>query len=143
VRFLLKRTLGGFAPADDAAIAAMRKFRVGEVYRVDIVRPRNYKSLQRWWVLCQMIADNSEIFHSKDQVSDFLKIRCGHAITVVAQSSGECFMVADSIDYDALSEEEFQELWKKAIDVVIADILPAITRVEIDTEIQKIMGTAA
>ena len=56
MRLNLVRTLNGWAPADDAAREAARKFTVGETYRADIVKPRDHKSLARWWVLCQLHA---------------------------------------------------------------------------------------
>lgn len=42
-RIYLKRTLAGFSPADESSNETARKYNVGEIYRADIVKPRNYK----------------------------------------------------------------------------------------------------
>ena len=141
-RLFLTRTLNGWAPADDAAREVARKFTVGQTYRAEIVRPRDLRTLKLWWVLCQMIADNTDTFKSKEQVSDYLKIRAGHATVIVAKSTGEMYSVPDSISFDAMDQTEFQELWKRAIDVVLQDILPGVDAAEVDAEIQRLMGTA-
>jgi hypothetical protein len=142
-KLLLKRTLNGFAPADDMAVEAAKRFKLGEVYRAEVVRPRSRKTLARWWVLCQMILDNSDTFRSKEQVSDYLKIRTGHSTSIVARGSGEIFHVANSIDFDSLDETQFADLWQRACDVVVEDLLPGITQHDVEYEIGKIIGIAA
>lgn len=142
-KMYLKRTIGGFSPADDMSVETAKKFKVGEQYRAEIVKPRSRKTLGRYWVLCQMILDNTELFRSKEQVSDYLKIRTGHSTSIVAQKTGEIFHVANSIDFDSLDEAEFADLWRRVCDVVVEDILPGITQHEIEYEIQKIVGLAA
>lgn len=125
------------------AIETMKRFKVGEVYKAEIVRPRSRKTLGRYWVLCEMILNNTEMFRSKEQVSDYLKIRTGHCTDIVAQKTGEIFHIANSIDFDTLDEAQFAELWGRVCDVVVEDILPGITRAEIETEMQKLIGLAA
>jgi hypothetical protein len=142
-RMLLRKTLNGFAPADDMSVETAKRFKVGDTYRAEVVKPRSRKTLGRYWVLCQMILDNTDMFRSKEQVSDYLKIRTGYSITITARSTGEMFHVANSIDFDTLDEAEFQDLWSRMCDVVVEDILPGITRTEIEYEMQKIVGLAA
>jgi hypothetical protein len=138
----LKRTLGGWSEADEPSKEIARKFVVGETYRAAIVKPRSHKTLARYWVLITMILDNTDQFKSKEQLHAYLKIRAGHCTPIVAQSSGEVFLVPDSIDYDTLSEDEFAEVWSRVVDVVCQDILPAVTMPELEYEIQKLMGIA-
>lgn len=142
-RLLLRKTLNGFAPADEFSVEASKRFKVGETYRGEIVKPRSRKTLGRYWVLCQMILDNTEMFRSKEQVSDYLKIRTGHSTSIVARKTGELFHVANSIDFDTLDEAEFADLWQRVCDVVVEDILPGITQAEIENEMAKLVGIAA
>jgi hypothetical protein len=138
----LKKTLAGFALADDMSVENAKRFKVGEVYKADVVKPRSRKTLGRWWVLCQMILDNTEEFRSKEQISDYLKIRAGHSTSIVSKSTGEIFHIANSISFDEMEEAQFQELWQRVCDVVVADILPGITQHEIEYEIGRIVGIA-
>lgn len=142
-KMYLRKILNSFVPADDMSIETAKKFKAGETFRAEIVKPRSRKTLGRYWVLCQMILDNTEMFRSKEQVSDYLKIRTGHSTSIVAQKTGEIFHVANSIDFDSLCEAEFAALWSRVCDVVVEDILPGITQHEIEFEIQKLVGIAA
>lgn len=142
-RILLRKTLNGFQPADDMSVEVAKRFKIGETYRAEVVKPRSRKTLGRYWVLCQMILDNTEMFRSKEQVSDYLKIRTGHSTSIVAKKTGEIFHVANSINFDEVDEAEFQDFWSRACDVVADDILPGITESEINYEVQKIVGLAA
>jgi hypothetical protein len=142
-RMYLKRVLSGFVPADEMSIETAKRYTVGETFRAEVVKPRSRKTLGRYWVLCQMILDNTEMFRSKEQVSDYLKIRTGHSTPIVAAKTGEIFQVANSIDFDTLDETQFQDFWSRACDVVVEDLLPGITESELNYEVQKIVGIAA
>lgn len=143
MKVTLARTLAGWSPADDEAIRVSRRWNAGETVVVDLKKSRNYKSLKRYWKLCQLVFENCNQFKSKEQVHQFLKIKSGHSTPIVAKSTGEVFLLADSIDYDTIEDEaEFQEIWRRVIDVVCEDILPGIGRAEIEFEVQKLCGLA-
>lgn len=140
----LVRTLAGWSPADDEAVRISRRWSVGETTTVDLKKSRNYKSLKRYWKLCEVVFNNSQQFKSKEQVHQFLKIKAGHATQIVAKSTGEVFYLADSIDYDTIDDEvQFQEIWRRVVDVVCEDILPGISRDELEYEVLKLCGLAA
>ena len=142
-RLFLRRTLAGWSNADDASQEAARRFKVGETYKAEIVRPRSLKTLGRYWVLVQMIMDNTDMFPSKEVLHQYLKIRAGHATPIVAKSTGEIHLIANSIDFDTLDEGAWQEVWGRICDVVMADIIPGLTRDEIELEVQRLVGAAA
>jgi hypothetical protein len=141
-RFLLRRTLSGWIEADDASRAAARKFNVGDTYKADIVKPRSLKALNRYWALVDIILDNTDMFKAKEQVSDYLKLASGHCSPFMQRSTGEVYLLPNSINFDSLGEDEFQEVWSRIIDVVCKDILPGVTEDEINVEIQKLCGLA-
>jgi hypothetical protein len=144
VKVTLVRTLVGWSPVDDESIRVSRRWSPGETAVVDLKKPRNYKSLKRYWKLCEVVLNSSKDFKSKDQVHQFLKIRAGHATVIVAKSTGEVYLLADSIDYDSIEDEtEFQEIWRRVVDVVCEDILPGIDRNELEYEVLKLCGLAS
>lgn len=137
------RTLNGAAPADDAAKEVFRKWPIGETRHCDIRRPRAHRSLRRYWGLCKLVYDNCQQFKSPEQVHDYLKIRAGHCTHIVSPKTGEVFLVADSINYDTLDEDQFQEIWQRVIQVVCEEILPGIEGSAIEYEVLKCCGVAA
>ena len=47
-RMYLRKTLNGFAPADDMSIETAKRFKVGATYRADVIKPRSRKTLGRY-----------------------------------------------------------------------------------------------
>lgn len=142
MELMLTRTLSGLAAADQIAVERLRKWPIGETVRCDVKKPRNHKNLRRWWALCGLIYENSEVYASPQIAHQHLKILCGHAIPIASKSTGEIYLVPDSISYDRLEENEFQEVWKRAKDAVRQHILPGVTSEDLELEIMQIIGDA-
>ncbi len=139
----LKRTLAGFSAADESTADAMRSYKLNEVFRASVVKPRNLKNHRRWWALCNLIYQNSDQFNSADQVHDYLKILAGHCSQIVSKSTGEVFLVADSISFGSLDEVQFQDVFGRAVKAVSEHILPGIDVDSVQYEIEKLCGIAA
>jgi len=137
----LVRTLSGLAPADDHAREVLRRWNVGEQLRADIRKPRSLRTLRRYWALVRLTYENCEQFKSEQQVHQYLKIRAGHCTPIVSKSTGEVFLVPDSISYDRLDETEFRAVWERVVQVVADEILGTGVP-EIEAEIMRIVGLA-
>lgn len=135
----LVKTLYGVQAGDDAAKDYLRRWNVGEARRANVRRPRAHKALRRYWVLVHLVLDNSEQFRSDKQVHEFLKRRAGHITEIVSKKTGEVYELADSIDYDTLDEDQFQDVWRRVVQVVADDILGTGVP-EIEAEIERIVG---
>lgn len=136
----LVRTISGAAPADDVARELFRKWPVGEERRCDIVKPRDNRNLRRWWALCNLVYQNCEQYKSPDQVHQHLKILAGHCTPIVSKSSGEVFLIPDSISYARLEESEFEDVFKRTVAAVCEHILPTVTSRTIEEEILNLLS---
>lgn len=58
MRIYLRKTLSGFEPADDASREAARKYKAGEVYRADVVKPRSYQHHKLCMALISLTYEN-------------------------------------------------------------------------------------
>jgi hypothetical protein len=140
---LMRRTVAGLTADDEAARDVMRKVKIGDVVRVDVQRPRSHKNLRRWWALMNLIAQNSEDIKSPEAAHDLVKILAGHCTHIVSKSTGEVYQIADSIAFGRLSEDEFQDVWQRAVKAVAEHILPGVTDADIEAEIMQIIGAAS
>lgn len=136
----ITKTLNGWAPADDYSREYHRKAKMGVEYNAEIVKPRTPKNLARWWVLCNLIWENSGKFKSPEQVHQYLKILAGHSTVIVSESTGEIYHVADSIDFATLHEDEFLEVFKRTVAAVCEHIMPTVKSYELRQEIDKLMS---
>ena len=139
----LKRTLHGFTAADESSLDAMRKFKMGETYRANVVKPRNLKAHRKYWALVNLVYQNAEGYASAELVHAHLKLLAGRCSPVVSKATGETFLVPESISFSAMDEAEFQEFWARCIKAVCEHIIPGIEVDAVQYEIEKLCGVAA
>jgi hypothetical protein len=139
----LKRTLHGFAAADEATQDAMRSYKIGDTYRASVVKPRNLKAHRRYWALVNMVYQNTEGYASAELVHAHLKLLAGRCSPVVSKTTGETFLVPESISFNAMDEAEFQDFWARCIKAVCEHIIPGIEVDAVQYEIERVLGVAA
>lgn len=108
-RMYLRRTLTGFVPADEPSSSLLRKFKVGEAYRADVVKPRNYRHHKLCMALLNLTYDNlpekyAMSYASFDQFRYAVAEKSGHCESYVSLE-GEVKTVPKSISYDAIPDD--------------------------------------
>jgi len=139
-KLYLKRTLAGFAAADEAAVELMRKFKVGGVYRADVVKPRSYQHHKLAMALMSLTYENlpDEYVHRWKSFNEFrygVAVDAGHCIEIVSPN-GELFKQARSISYDELDEVEFGEVMPRLM-TVCAHLLHDMDLNELEAEVSR------
>lgn len=139
MKAFVKRDLGGrLCAADRPSDEALRKLKAGQVFQVEVKRPRNIGHHRKWWALCSLIAENMDGDVSAETVSDVLKIRAGH-VKVVRTKGGEVFL-PDSISFAAMDQGAFEQFWERAVAVVARDVIPGINRADLEREVQEMIA---
>jgi hypothetical protein len=108
-RLYLKRTLTGFVPADDASAEACKKYKAGEVYRADIVKPRSYQHHKLCMALLNLTFENQDRYDSFEVFRKVVARAAGH-VTEYPDLNGEMVVEADSLSYERLDEVEFTKV---------------------------------
>lgn len=154
----LKRTLTGLSPADEMAAGALAKFKVGDMVKCDLRKPKDPRSLRQhrlYWKLCSVVQDNTDgAFKSAEEVSDYLKIQAGHCDVRWIQFpiKGDDGEVAyetirwpqpRSISFTKMGQQEFHEYFHEAMDIVCVRIIPGMNKAELEAEIHELLGEAA
>lgn len=103
----------GATASDAEALCAL----AGSTFRAVLTTPRGRSlgQLGLWWAMCGLISDNHPADLTKDNVSDVLKIECGHA-HVWKDHAGQFRRSPKSIAFNAMSAAEFSLL----LDVALA-----------------------
>jgi hypothetical protein len=109
-RMYLKKTLTGFEPADDATRDAWRKYKLGEVYRGDVKKPRSYKHHKLCMALLNLTFMNQDQFTNFDQFRKAVAFEAGHRESFPTLD-GEVIEGPGSLSYDALDEIEFTRVF--------------------------------
>ena len=105
----LKRTLTGLVAADEPSAGLLRKYKVGGVYRADIVRPRSYKHLCLVMALLTVTYENlpekyARSYASFDQFRYAVAEAAGHSESYISLE-GEIRTMPKSISYDAIPDD--------------------------------------
>lgn len=88
----------------------------GGIYRAVFTTPRGRSLNQNglYWAMCTLIAENYPGDLTKENVSDAIKIECGHAY-VWKSASGEFRRSPKSIAFNKMPADEFGKFLDKAL----------------------------
>lgn len=126
----LRRTLTGFAPADADAAEIARSFKVGQVYRAKVTKPRSYQHHKLIMALLSLTYENlpeklASLWPSFDTFRKAIALEAGHTETVITRD-GTIHEGPGSLSYDALDEVEFTRV-SAAMMTICAQILEVET----------------
>jgi Protein of unknown function (DUF1367) len=115
-RLHLRRTLSGFVPSDEESQELARKFKVGDVYRADVIKPRSYKHHKLFFSLITLTYQNlPEKFEGQWPTMDAFRYAVAEAAGYKEEYTsvdGEVRVRAKSISYAALPDQvEFQRVF--------------------------------
>jgi hypothetical protein len=99
-------------PADDDALAGVRKMGDGECVEVSIVRPRSVKWHRMYKAICADIGKNQEPRRDGDSIDYELRILAGHYNVMPINGVNDIEVrVPKRIAFAKLSAEKWSELW--------------------------------
>jgi len=133
-RLYLKKTLRGFEPADEPSMELWRKYKVGETYRADVVKPRSYQHHKLCFALLNLTYANQERWTDFESFRKAIAIAAGHTEELVTVH-GEIIRLPKSLSYDALDEVEFTQVFSAMMNVC-AEIL-GLTAPELEPEVSR------
>jgi hypothetical protein len=149
-RMFLKRTLSGFVPADEASLELCKKFKQGEAYRADVVKPRNYQHHKLCLALLNLTYDNLPEKYAKsyagfDQFRYAVAEESGHVESYVSLQ-GKIKTKPRSISYDEIPDDvEFGKVMAAMMTVCarILDVSEPHLAIEVSRYADSHYGCAA
>jgi hypothetical protein len=122
--------LRGATPDDQKAWAKFRRrletMATGKWLRFEWSSPRNGKHHRKMFALLQLVAENSEVYDTPKKALVAVKLAAGFFDPVVDPRTGEIVPVPQSISYDAMGQEDFEQFYGAALDGVLRVILPTM-----------------
>lgn len=133
-RLYLKKTLRGFEPADEPSTEVWKKYKTGEVYRGDVVKPRSYHHHKLCFALLNLTYVNQERWDTFENFRKAVAIAAGHTEELMTVH-GEIIRLPKSVSYDALDEVEFTQVFG-AMMTVCSSIL-GLENPELEAEVSR------
>jgi hypothetical protein len=132
----LTKSLNGLLPADESSREAYKKFKVGETYRGDVVKPRSYQHHKLCMALLNMTYENQERYTSFEHFRKAVAIAAGHVDELITLD-GEVMLQPRSISYAELDEVEFGEVMAEMMKVC-GEILYGLKMAELDDKTMQV-----
>lgn len=134
-RIYLRKTLSGFVPADEPSLEVARKFKLNEVYRSDVVKPRSYRHHKLIMALLNLTYANQEQYTDFEMFRKAVAVAAGHVDELVTVD-GEIIRLPRSINYDTLDEIEFTKVAGSMM-TVCCRLLKGIGACELKAEVSR------
>ena len=125
-------------PYADEGVAWIRRMNPGDIIEVDVVRPRSQQHHRLFFAMLKIVSDNLDNC-SVDNLLDIIKIGIGHT-KIVKMPDGRLYAIPMSISFSSLDQDAFAEIFTKAGDYVIQEILPGIDRDALTYEVFAMAG---
>jgi hypothetical protein len=117
---LLTNTIEGLKPKFPSDKDEKKKLKIGEDYWADIRKARNYLFLKKFMALIKIGMLNSKSVEMPfDVYRRYALIKSGY-YHVYSTPKGS-YVEADSIAFENMEEEKFQEVYSRALDFIIED----------------------
>ena len=124
--------LRGSTPDDHAAWVKFRRklesMKAGEWMRFEWSRPRNGPHHRKFMALIHLVTENSEIYTTIPRALVGIKLAAGYFDAIPDPRTGEIIPVPQSISYDAMDQDTFEQFYSAALDGVLQVILPTMGR---------------
>jgi Protein of unknown function (DUF1367). len=125
-------------PGDVKAAEALAKMKEGTGYLVNIHRPRNLIHHRKLFALLNLVQENTDRWPTVETLLDDLKVATGLFETRINAVSGLPYVVAKSISFASMTQDEFEDWFDKAVDIVCRQVLD-MDRGELMAEIEDIL----
>ena len=117
--YMVKQLNGSFLPAHDSDLELARKIKIGDVYRFQYSKPRNYEFHKKFFALMDLVFQNQDNYTDRNELREDLIIEAGFWFEKTNYITGEVTRKAKSINFASMDENEFSELYRAMLDTVI------------------------
>ncbi|KVN83463.1 DUF1367 family protein [Burkholderia ubonensis] len=143
---LIKRPDGSFVPADEEQAELAAKLPVGKLIRSELKRVRNPRFLRKFFALLQVGFESwepplkeyrgYEVQANFKQFRENVTIAAGH-FDVSTSLAGRVRVTPKSISFGSMPEEEFEQLYDAAANVLLQNVLARYTRAQLDATVNE------
>lgn len=110
-------------PADAFAEEAFAKWKVGVQILVNWRKPRSIQQHRLLFAILKIVTENSDLFADKETLLENLKQVTGLVVTKFNPIRGCFYEVVESISFESMTQQRFNDWFVKAIEVLARDVL--------------------
>jgi hypothetical protein len=146
---LMKAPSGALIPCDPQATEYIAGLKLGAPVRAEVKRMRNYQFHKKLFALLNLAYEawepteatykGEKVAKNFNQFRNDVTVLAGYYETTMTLK-GEVRVVAKSISFANMEQDEFDKLYSAVINVILAKILSNYTRDDLDNVIDQLMN---
>ena len=129
---------GALVPYTEEGADALRRIKDGDILEVQFTRPRSQRHHKLFFAMLKIVQDNRDS-GSIDELLDIIKIGVGHTNIILVPNIG-LVAVPKSINFASMDQDQFNKFFNRAVDFIVADILPGIDKAALTAEVYNLAG---
>jgi hypothetical protein len=135
MKLLCRNTISGLVPLYPSDYDNKRKLKLGQDYEVEVKNPRNVGFHRKFFALLNVGHENTKLDMPFDTYRRYMVTKAGYF--KVYQTPKGTFYDAESISFTSMSQDQFEEVYSRVLDKIIADI--GLTNAEIEKQLVNFM----
>jgi len=128
MEIFVKNTLTGLIPLYPSDMDEKRKLKIGHEYKCKITNPRNIEFHKKFFALINLGHQNTSLEMPLDVYRKYITTKAGYFKAYTTPKG--TFFDAESISFGNMSQDKFEEVYSRCIDVIIKDIGSTTEEVE-------------
>lgn len=116
----------------------VKRFKLGDVVRAKVSKPRNYEHHKKLFALLGFIADNSDVYNTPEKVLTVLKILTGHCEFIADPRTGELMAQPASISFEVMDQIEFSEWYEKAVNAAVQHLVKHMRKMDLEEALSMV-----
>jgi hypothetical protein len=131
---VMRKGMAGLFPTDEAGENTLGDIKMGDAVKVKITRPRNIQHHRLFFAMCNLVANNTDAVRDTDELVFRLKIATGHCRELM-RDDGTVLYEPQSISFASMSQDEFNDFYKKCVDIICTRLIPGMEREDLQNEV--------
>jgi hypothetical protein len=123
---------------DSLSLEAIQTIKKGEAVTAVIRRNRNPKHHRKLFALLNVVFEAQSSFATTYELLTALKMATG-LFETGKTVEGIPFAVPKSINFSSMCQNDFEEWYKKAVDVILTKILPNVNKYDLEAQVMEIL----
>jgi len=120
-------------PDDELALKSIKR---GQIVEIELKRPRNAKFHKKFFALIGIVLENTE-YDTSEQILHLIKLKLGYYETII-NTNGKVIYIPKSISFSSMDNDDFNNFYNKAVNIVLRDFLINWENSDINTAIQQV-----
>lgn len=142
-KMVFRKVLGHLVPMDKPAQDFLARTKANEQVMMDARKPRNIRHHRLMFALLNLVVENCDRYPDVDTLLFALKIATGHCEVFPGADGKREFIKPKSISFESLSQDEFEPLYDRFVNVITTQIIPGTGKQELLAEVEEMIAPRA